>query len=68
MEEGQCYLIQKPLMKDKHGIIPNEKLRPVKIEPFNIPDRKQELKKLKSILSSVLVTPAKNRENLDSIC
>ena len=67
MKEGQSYLIQKPLMKDEHGIIPNEKLGPVKIEPFNIPERKQELKKLKSILSSIPVTPAKNQENLDSI-
>ena len=36
-------------MKEKYSIIANEKLDPVKIDNFNIPERKQELKKLKSI-------------------
>ena len=53
MEEGKCYIIQKPLRKDEYSFVPNEKTKPVKISTFNVPERKQECKKLKSIISNL---------------
>ena len=53
MEEGKCYIIQKPLRKDEYSFVPNEKTKPVKISTFNVPERKQEYKKLRSIISNL---------------
>ena len=53
MEEGKFYIIQKPIRKDEYSFVPNEKTKPVKISTFNVPERKQEYKKLRSIISNL---------------
>ena len=56
MEVEKCYIIQKPLKKDEHSFVPNEKTKPINITTFNVPDKKQEFKKLKSILTNLTDT------------
>ena len=63
--EGQCYQILKPKMKDLNFIIPNEKLKPIKIENFTLTPKKSEIAKLNILLQSNSVGQPKT-ENITS--
>ena len=63
MEREKCYIVQKPIKKDEHSFVPNEKTKPINIKAFQIQDRKQEYKKLTSILSN-LIESSENKKNM----
>ena len=56
MIEGQCYIILKPINIDANSFIPNEKLKPVKIDNFVIKPDKNQLSKLQTLLKSTSET------------
>ena len=52
MKEGQCYQILKPTVISEKEFIPNEKLKPIKINNFPVIPKKTELAKLQTMIHS----------------
>ena len=52
LAEGHCYQILKPKVKDANFIIPNEKLKPIKIENFTLTPKRSDIAKLNALLQS----------------
>ena len=53
MKEGQCYQILKPTAVTENEIMPNDKLKPIKINNFTVSVKKSELVKLQALIPSV---------------
>ena len=52
MKQGQCYQILKPTTINENEFIPNEKLKPIKINNFTVSPKKHDLAKLQTLISS----------------
>ena len=52
MKEGLCYQMLKPTVLSESEFIPNEKLKPIKINNFSVTPKKGELAKLQSMMPS----------------
>ena len=52
MKEGLCYQILKPTVLSESEFIPNEKLKPTKINSFSVTPKKGEIAKLHSMVPS----------------
>ena len=68
LAEGKCYMILKPIKRDNINLIPNEKLKPVKIADFPLSVKKNEVQKLAEIIqekaSAKTSSQADFRDNL----
>ena len=64
MKVGQCYQILKPTAVTENEIMPNEKLKPIKINNFTVNTKKVELSKLQALMPSVPVPTDRNSDNL----
>ena len=66
MKEGQCYQILKPTVISEREFIPNEKLKPIKINNFPVTPKKTELTKFQTmILSKSEVKPLSDQRKHD---
>ena len=52
MKQGQCYQILKPTVKSGNEFVPNEKLKPIKVNNFSVTPKKQELAILQAMMHS----------------
>jgi hypothetical protein len=52
LAEGKCYMILKPVKQESNYLIPNEKLKPVKIADFPLNVKRSEIQKLVSIIQN----------------
>ena len=64
MKVGQCYQILKPTAVTENEIVPNDKLKPIKINNFPVNTKKLELAKLQALMPSVPVPADRNSDNL----
>ena len=52
LTKGNFYMLVKPIKLDKNTIIPNEKLKPVKISEFSLLARTKEVQKLVNLIKT----------------
>ena len=63
MKQGQCYQILKPTLKSENEFVPNEKLKPIKINNFSVTPKKQELATLQALMPSSTEKKEKQSDN-----
>ena len=52
LAKGSCYMILKPIKQDENIFIPNEKLKPIKIEEFSLSAKAKEIQKLVNLIKT----------------
>ena len=62
MKPGQCYQILKPSVRGENEFVPNEKLKPIKVNNFEVKHNKQELAKLQAMMNPKNETKAMSRD------
>ena len=64
LDKGNCYIILKPIKQDENTFVPNEKLKPIKVDAFSLSSKAKDVQKLVNLVRTKYPQEANVRSNV----
>ena len=64
LAKGNCYMILKPIKQDENTFVPNEKLKPIKVDAFSLSSKAKDVQKLVNLVRTKYPQEANVRSNV----